>query len=297
MCSGGTISADLVLDLVSHLVDKSLVTAVDSGSGFRYRLLETLRQYGRDRLTRRYETDAVRRNHAAYFRQLAEDALPHLRGPEETLWLDRLELDHDNIRQALRWAIDASEGDLAQGLAGTLYRFWLIRSHVDEGRTWLDQVLAISDQSSESRGRAMLGAGTLAMVHNDIGPAREHLEGALAILRRAGEVRFLPAALHNLGQTLLSLADYPAAASLIDEELRFAEKVGDPNSASFALVTLGELALARGNHVDASELFERAVASARATGSTELLGNALAVVVTALLVVDEVDLADRYAGS
>ena len=159
---------------------------------------------------------------------------------KRNLWLDRLESDHDNIRQALRWAIDADEGELAQGLAGTLYRFWLIRSHVDEGRTWLDQVLAMSDRGTESRGRAMLGAGTLALTHSD------HCSGARASRRcsvrpcgRQATFDFFRRRMHNLGQILLALADYPAATALIDEELRFAEEVGDRNSASFALVTLG----------------------------------------------------------
>ncbi|HKY48432.1 MAG TPA: adenylate/guanylate cyclase domain-containing protein, partial [Acidimicrobiia bacterium] len=156
VCAGGRIDPGDILDLVSHLVDKSLVGPFESSEGVRYRLLETLRQYGRDRLAMRGETEAVRKSHALYFRGLVEDALPQLRGPEEKVWLDRLETEHDNLRQALRWTIDAREIDLAQGLAGTLYRFWMIRSHVDEGRTWLGQVLALGDQRSNSRARALL---------------------------------------------------------------------------------------------------------------------------------------------
>ena len=296
VCAGGTIEPHQVLDLVSHLVDKSLVSVVESGEGIRYRLLETLRQYGRERLAQREETEAVRRSHAVYFRRLAEEALPHLRGPEEDHWLEVLESDHDNVRQALRWAIDADEVELAQGLAGTLYRFWLIRSYVDEGRTWLDQVLAMSDLSSESRARALLGAGTLALTHNDLIPARDFLSMAVTAFRQGGDVRLLLASMHNMGQSLLSLADYPGATALIDEELRLAEEVGDRDSAAFALVTLGDLALARDDRADARERFEQAVSMARATGSVELLGNTLTITVTGLLVVDEVDLARKYVG-
>ena len=295
VCTGEVIGSDDVLDLLSHLTDKSLVTPVDSGDIVRYRLLETLRQYGRDRLALRGEADAVRKRHALYFRQLAEDALPHLRGPDEVAWLDRLENDHDNIRQALRWTIDADEAELAQGLAGTLYRFWMIRSYVDEGRTWLDQVIAMKGADSESRARALLGAGTLALVHNDHIPARRHLESALAGLRVVGNDRLAAAAMHNLGQALLGVADYPAASALIEEELSLAEKNGDLDIASFALTTLGELDLTRGDLAQASLRLAKAVETARATGSVELLGNTLSTAVTGLLSVDEVDAAERYA--
>jgi predicted ATPase/class 3 adenylate cyclase len=295
VCAGGAIAPDDVLDLVSHLVDKSLLTAAEVGDGIRYRLLETLRQYGRDRLALRGETDEVRKRHALYFRQMAEDALPHLRGPEEITWLDRLETDHDNTRQALRWAIDANEVDLAQGLAGTLYRFWLIRSHVDEGRTWLDQVVAMEGGNSESRSRALLGAGTLALTHNDHVPARRHLEEALAGLRAAGDSRLIAAAMHNLAQAFLGMADYAAASDLIEEELRLAEEYGDLHSAAFALMSLGELDLARGDLTQGSERLARAVQAARATGSVEMLGNTLTTALTSLLSVDDVDSAERYA--
>ena len=295
VCPGGPIESQQVLDLVAHLVDKSLLTAVESGDGIRYRLLETLRQYGRDRLTQRGETEAARKRHAGYFRKLAEDALPHLRGRDENLWLDRLETDHDNFRQALRWTIDANEGDLAQGLAGTLYRFWMIRSHVDEGRTWLDQVLALESGGGESLTRALLGAGSLALTHNDMPLARHYLEAAVSGFRKVRDVRLLPAAMHNLGRVLLAMADYPAATSLVEEELVLAEDLGDSDSAAFALATLGELALARGDHAAASGRFAEAVTKARSTGSTELLGNTLAVIVLSLLVVDDLDAADGYA--
>ena len=277
------------------MTDKSLVTAVDSGDIVRYRLLETLRQYGRDRLALRGEADAVRKRHALYFRQLAEDALPHLRGPDEVAWLDRLENDHDNIRQALRWTIDAGETDLAQGLAGTLYRFWLIRSHVDEGRVWLDQVIALEGEGSESRTRALLGAGTLALTHNDLVPARRYLEGAVAGLRVSDDAGLLSAALNNMAQTLIGLADYAAASALIEEDLQIAVQTGDLDSATFALMALAEFDFIRGDLDRGSDRITRAVESARATRSVELLGNTLTLAITALLVVDDVDSAERYA--
>ncbi|MGZ8755200.1 MAG: hypothetical protein ACXW15_08430, partial [Acidimicrobiia bacterium] len=243
----------------------------------------------------RGETEAVRKGHAVYFRRLAEDALPHLRGPDENVWLDHLETEHDNLRQALRWTIDAREIDLAQGLAGTLYRFWMIRSHVDEGRAWLAQVLAMGDEPSKSRARALLGAGTLALTHNDLIPARRYLEDAVAELRATDDVQLASAAMHNLAQVLFSMADYAAAAALTKEELSVAERHGDRDSAAFALLALGQLDFARGDLTGGIDRMTAAIEVSRATRSIELLGNTLTLTVMELLVVDQIDLATRFA--
>lgn len=293
--AGGDIAPEDVLDLVGHLVEKSLVGSFETGGGVRYRLLETLRQYARDRLAMREETEAVRQSHAVYFRRLAEDALPHLRGPEETFWLDHLETDHDNLRQALRWTIDAGEIDLAQGLAGTLYRFWMIRSHIDEGRTWLEQVLALSEERSNSRARALLGAGTLALTHNDLIPARRYLEEAVVELKATDEGQVLMAAMHNLAQVLIDMADYVEAAALTEEELKVAEQRGDRETTAFALLSLGQLDLARGDMAGGIERIKAAVEASRATRSIEMLGNTLSLAVMELLVVDQVELASTLA--
>src|SRR5207302_1650733 len=106
--------ADNILDLLGHLVDKSLVLAEARGDDVRYRLLETVRQYARDRLLETGEAAAVRARHLAYFLDLAEQAEPALRGPEQVAWLERLDAEHGNLRAALDWSL--AEADAAVGL-------------------------------------------------------------------------------------------------------------------------------------------------------------------------------------
>src|SRR5262249_54839199 len=122
-----------ILDLLSQLVDKSLVLYEDQGGQARYRLLETVRQYGRERLTEAGEVEAVSRQHRDYFLRLAEEAEPKLDGRDAALWLNRLETEHDNLRAALEWSLEAVEGeksDAALRLAGALWRFWNRRGYL-----------------------------------------------------------------------------------------------------------------------------------------------------------------------
>ena len=156
----GLVPADGVLELLTRLVDRSLVVAEEDGEGHaRFRLLETLREYARERLEASGEADAVHRRHLAHFTALAEAAAPELEGAAQRRWLDRLEREHDNCRAALRWALAHPEPEaVEQGLrlAGALPWFWLTRGHLREARAWLDALLALP---ARRRARRRAGAG------------------------------------------------------------------------------------------------------------------------------------------
>ena len=294
VCASPPLEAHRVLDLLSHLVDKSLVVAAEGRDGVRYRMLETLRQYGRERLAEG-DTEEVREAHATYFRGLVETALPNLRGLDEIVWQEKLEIDHDNLRQALRWSIDAGLADLAQGLAGTLYRFWMIRHYSEEGREWLEQAVNLGPADQDSWGRAHLGAGTLALLHGDLEDSRRHLEIALATLRQGNHPELTMAAIHNLAMAAVRRGDYEVGAKLVAEELATAEARNDLQSMSFASQELASLANATGDIEKGGRLLDAAMQYAEKTGSMEMLSNGLTTAFFEALFVDDLDRANDYS--
>jgi predicted ATPase len=138
-----------VFDLLSRLVEKSLVVAeATGGGGVRYRMLEPIRQYAQEKREERGEADEVRRQQASFFLALAEDAEPKLQGPEDVEWFERLEVEHDNMRAALSWARERREDEVALRLAGALGWFWDSHGHYSEGRKWLEEAMAKANGAS-----------------------------------------------------------------------------------------------------------------------------------------------------
>ena len=129
------------LDSLGQLVDKSLVQTLHTGDEVRYQLLEPLLQYAASRTTED-EAGESRGRHATYFQDLAERAAPELRGPRQLEWLARLEIEHDNLRAALAWGLEAGDAELAQRTAAALTWFWIVRRHIGEAAEWFDRVLA-----------------------------------------------------------------------------------------------------------------------------------------------------------
>jgi hypothetical protein len=186
-----------VLDLLTGLVDKSLVVVEPPGS--RYRLLDTIRRYARERLAAEDDLPARERRHALYFLSLAAAAEPALRGPAQIEWLSRLDAEHDNLRAALTWSVASGERGRAVQAAGALYLFWMQR-HVGEGRELLARLLD-ADEPIEPlvRSRALATAGALAGVQADHLTARGLLEAAVAAAEPLGDSSELALALLGLG--------------------------------------------------------------------------------------------------
>jgi predicted ATPase len=152
-----------VLDGLAALVDQSLVLRTEPTAGHpRFAMLETIREFGQERLADDGDLEQVRRRHAGHFLDLAIAAEPHLTGADQGEWLDRCDLEQANLRAALRWATDAGEGPVrAQAAAGALWRFWQQRGHLAEGRRRLEEVLAMPSgrAPTAARARALAGAG------------------------------------------------------------------------------------------------------------------------------------------
>lgn len=246
-----------VLNQLTYLVDKSLVIAEDDDGTVRYRLLETVRQYAREKLAQSGESASIQTRHRDFFLRLAEEAQPHLlRGEEQ--WLDRLEREHDNLRAALDWSTEAGSGPRLAGLriAGALGTFWEVRGHLTEGRERLGGVLSGSQDLGDTaeRGRAFTMAGRLAFFQGDYGAARPLLEESVAVCRRLGDKPGLALALNNLGPLVLNDGNYAAARSLYEESGAIRREIGDKRGTAIALSNLGLTARCQGEYERARTL-------------------------------------------
>jgi predicted ATPase len=271
---GGDLAPTAVVGLLAGLVEKSLVVAESRGGAARYRLLETVRAYARERLAGAAEAAAAAERHARFYVALGEHAGPALFAPAYDAWLDRLEDALADLRAALAWCL---RHDPAAGLrlVGALWRFWRLRAHYAEGRRWAEELLARAPADAPARGAALLVAGTLAHDLGDASAARARLGESLPLLRAAGDRRGAADALMGLGQ--LAEGDPARARALLEESLALYRAIGDTSGGiGNRLYYLGQLALAAGDHTAARRLFGESLASARAGTHAGNVGGALA---------------------
>jgi predicted ATPase/class 3 adenylate cyclase len=261
------IQSEDVLDLLTQLMDKSLVSVEEGASGtVRYRLLETVRQYSRDRLQESGEAEEVRARHRDFFLRLAEEAEPALRGAEQAAWLDRMQADSDNLRAGLDWCRSETNGAEAElRLAAALVWFWIKRGQVGEGRQRLEAALSRdSSGSSCFRAKGLYGAGVLAHFSGDQEASIAFLEHSLDLARALGDRWTLTLALFSLG--LRAMADDPERArTLAEESLALAREVGDPWLIAHPLV-LGSMVHGKGDGDRAKALSAESLALMRQAG-------------------------------
>lgn len=209
-----------VLDLLTALVQKSLVAYEEDEQGQgRYRPLETVRQYARDRLLEADEAEAMRGRHLEFFVRLAEQAEPKLRGPEQIEWLDRLEREHDNLRAALAWSGAQGQVEAGLRLGGVLAGFWGVRGYGTEGREHLSGLLALpgAEAPTAARAWALHGAGELAGLQGDYGEAQVLFEESLAIQRKLKDKPGIASSLNFLGGVARAQGDRGKALSRLRE--------------------------------------------------------------------------------
>jgi len=272
-----SVHPDDVLDLLTHLVDKSLVVVEEQGGKTRYRFLETVRQYARDKLLESGEGADLRERHLNWFLGLVERAEPEFRGPNQREWLDRLEIEHDNLRAALEWSVGSSEGEEGLRLAGALGGFWFARGYWSEGRRWFEEVLSKSSGASPSvRAKALGGAATLTMSQKDVGRGLPLLEESLSLYRETGDKNGTAWALESLGLTMsFSQGDHERAIALCEESLSLYREVGNKGGIGRALHNLGMVAYLQGDYGRAKTLSEESLSLSREVGDKRHIAFAL----------------------
>ncbi|MGN9841089.1 ATP-binding protein [Nonomuraea sp. H19] len=182
VCAGDGIARGEIVDLVIGLVEKSVLIRAEDSCGVRYRLLDTIRQYGRERLAASGEEQQLKRRYRDYFRRLSREARAQLFGPAQVKVLTRLRTEHPNLRTALEYC-HAEHAGLCIDMASDLLYHWISSSHLGEGRDWLERGLAHTADPTEVRARALCACGWLAIIQGDHASAR----GLLAESRALGE--------------------------------------------------------------------------------------------------------------
>jgi non-specific serine/threonine protein kinase len=279
ICAGEEVERWDVLDLLSTVVNKSLVLLEVASDSPRYRLLETVRQYARERLAVAGEAVQVGDQHLAWCLALAEQAEEALAGPEQDVWLVRLEVEHDNLRAALTWVRDRGVWEAGVQLAGALWRFWQTRSYLSEGRGWLEEVLAKSGTSvmpAALRAHALYGTGNLARMQGDFARAVVLLEESLAIYRDLGDKGRIAQSLDLLGFVASNQGDYARAVALHEESLALDRELGDKSGIASSLNGLGIVASNQGDYARAVALHEESLAISRYLGDKDTIAKTLA---------------------
>ena len=266
------------LDLITRLVDKSLALAEGQAESTRYRMLETIRQYAQDKLLHLDDAGELRQRHCIYFLKFAERADQFLRGPQQGEWLNRLEREHDNFRAALAWALESESSHIALLLSGALWRFWMMRGNLSEGRAWLDAALTKAEKSgdldSPARARVLDGAGALALQQRDLDRAQNCFETNLVLLRKHGDKRGLGLALNSLGNIAQDRGEYDHAQTFYSSALALRRELADKWGVASSLGGLGLVALNRGEYARARDLFEENLALRRELGDTQGVASA-----------------------
>ncbi len=299
ICAAEPLDTEDILDGVAALVDKSLVI-MDAGEGeARYRMLETVRQYGRERLAESCELAAIEARHAMHFLEMAEAAAPNLVGGSNSPpLLARMLADIDNLRAACVWAAeDSSRTEVALRLVGALFWLWYADGQFREAREFADRALALEGPCTPLyRGRALLSSGLTALAQGEYESAEQHLAQAFPILRDGGDRQGAGSALAKYGAAVLLGGDVERAIRILDESMDYTQ--GWPTHE--IAVTFARFWRAWGAYLQrdlqlARELLQPSVALARAHGLATTLGHSLVTLARIEIAANNADLARELA--
>ena len=265
------------LDLLTRLVDRSMLTVTSGRRETRYRMLEAVRQFALATGVSESEAEPIHARHAAFFSELAQAAEPELTGPDQARWLASLDADHDNLLAAIEWWRRRGDGSLATRLAAALYRLWFTRGYYETGRRVLAAVLA-HDRGGPTlaQAKALWGAGNLAVFQGEPLAARPLFEAALSAYRSLGDGPGTARALNGLGLVAQDLGDYQEAGRCFEEGLETFLGLGEKRGSAAMMGNLGVLHWYHMDQSRAAPLLTEATTLARDCGAKDSLTQLLA---------------------
>ena len=254
--------------LFRSLCDKSLVVVDQVEQYSRFRLLETVRQYAREKRQQSADDASIRTRHSRYFLALAEAAESKLNAAQQNESLRRLEAEHENLLASLDWSLTAASLQDMLRLCGALGDFWMMQGRLSEGREWCERVFRKlgAHEPTPERAKALNAAGALALYQGDFAAARDLHETALSIAQQLADQQGITAALSGMGLLALSLGDFSAAQTRNEASLAVAQQIGERRGVATALGNLGAVALSQGDYAAARALLDRSLSYAREMG-------------------------------
>ncbi len=278
VCPGEGLPVSDILEPLTHLVAKSLVLAEDQQDERRFRMLEPIRQFARDRLREAGEVEEVRERHLDWLLPIAEEGERQLRGHGQLLWLRRLEREHGNFRGALEWAFATDRSETALRLASALATFWQLRGHITEGRTRLEEALGRGMASTALpalRAKALADAAELAEVQHDHKRAEELARQSLALATELGDRRGEACALRLLGGVARWHSDFARAATFFQDALARYQEAHDEWGIAASFRSIGGVARAQKSYVEAATRYTIALNLFRKVGDRWETANTL----------------------
>jgi non-specific serine/threonine protein kinase len=270
-------TSDSVLDLLTALVDQSLLQRVTGpGGATRYAMLETVREYGLERLAESGEEAAVRDAHADWCVVLAEQADPALSGPDQATWFDRLEAEHPNMRAALTWLLKGQDAARGLRLTTALSWFWSSRGYLREALGWLEDFLTLPVVAPPlARAMGLREASNIAQWQGEFDRAAELATESQAVFHEHGDQRRVAYGLRGLGSIDIDRERLDEAAAFLSESWEMLRPLATAWDAAFAIYLWGRLASARGRHADAAEHFSEAATAFRQVGDRAYVAGSL----------------------
>ncbi|HET6310461.1 MAG TPA: tetratricopeptide repeat protein [Candidatus Nitrosotalea sp.] len=258
-CSGDDLELESITGLLGGLVDRSLVIAADGALGrIRFRLLDTLNQYGSERLVESDESERIKGRHCEYFVSIAEEAVPHLQGPEQRAWHQLLAHDLGNLRSALEWS-SGHEPRANVRMSKALTDFWYGHGLIQEGEGWLKRALAGYPVRDELRAQALGMGGQISFWRDDLSSASSRWSEGLEIYRDLDDRHGIGQALRWVGELADWQGDLETAQECFDRSLAIAKEVDDATLIAHIFRHLGRLAMKKGNHAAARTFLEQSL--------------------------------------
>lgn len=272
ICADEHVPAARLLDVLARLVAKSLLLVETDGADGRFYFLETIRAYARDRLRAAGEVDVMQQRHADWFAQSIAQAEKQLRGANQLQWLTRLEIDHADLRAALKWTHEHTDADRLVQLAAHLARFWSIRGYWSEGQTWLTLALQRHTRASLARASALIGLAELTRLKHGLAESQPLYAASLELYQTLGDEWGIALA---SAYSLIGEEDVSRAARLFADSLTRARALNDPWLQASAYFRMGFYALRHDDPVAGEAYLEQVLVYARQAGDRWLIGGTL----------------------